>query len=584
MLESVILNCQISFARGLLIATSTSTSYMGIFDGVVRPVERMEQQYTAYQYAVDIIVENQISSNAAITIEYTSVEAGLALIKSVREESNNIKIDWEKQKSGTQTTQIIPTSRTDRNGNVHYGSREVPVADGNNTVTDLDTKISRLGRQINKLDIYISTNPTATSILANVNNLINSPDKYQKEDDVDKIAWNEFIDVLNECATLITDIYPDGTQNRAKELSDELNINSAIEDNNKRNSLRELKLSSYDNEILGKTDNVDDPKDNPSKEGLTKKFLNFFYDAIDSLNNLVVSKDIVRAEEIRSIINKKTTQNYDKLSPLLSEENRLKLDNAKKACFIENTQLMPWTSFANPELLGEVLFSFLIAALVDLFSVLIAWTLINKQKSILYYKKVGDLRANREEMLEDCLIYICLNKVQEKQESGEKFEDRSKIQNFVVSELNKIMREFFTHIKYLYLSDELNAFAYIDPDIIDSFNEDEKRLFTAMNNVALLHPCHQSEIIKIIQNDFDDFEQDGDTPSVPQDLIDSYKAKFSTDKIYYIVSKNLHVWFCENFTELLQSSMWFELQPLDNSGHDSETDSNIMISGGVADD
>jgi hypothetical protein len=64
---------------------------------------------------------------------------------------------------------------------------------------------------------------------------------------------------------------------------------------------------------------------------------------------------------------------------------------------------------------------------------------------------VGDLRPYREEMMEDCLMYICLNHLSEKR--GEDDEYRL-----------KYMRSFVKKMHYLYLWGELNAFAYFDPE------------------------------------------------------------------------------------------------------------------------
>jgi len=101
-------------------------------------------------------------------------------------------------------------------------------------------------------------------------------------------------------------------------------------------------------------------------------------------------------------------------------------------------------------------------------------------------------------------------------------------------------------------------------------NEDEKRLFYTLSNVALISPCYRSEIIETIHKDFDEFEKGTDKPKAHKPLIDSYESIFEEGKVYYLISKNLHLWICENFSELLQSTMLLDIDPQDTPPNDAD--------------
>jgi hypothetical protein len=299
---------------------------------------------------------------------------------------------------------------------------------------------------------------------------------------------------------------------------------------------------------------------------------------IGYINQIVVSKEVIVAEEIRIVLTQTIDNNYSELTPLLTEDRSERLKEAKENASIENTQIMPFTlPFNDGDVRGEAVFAFGVALIVDVLSALIAWALIRRRESSLYYKTIGEYKRSREEMLEDCLVYISLGTIQENQSNntGVKL-SKGEIENEVIEIINKTMKSFMAKIKPLYLPGELNAFGYIDD--ISGFDENEKLLFYTLNNAVLIHPCHKDEIIKVIRKDFDMHENSKDEGTVNDNkdsatgIVAGYESKFEDGNIYYLVSKNLHVWFCENFSELLQNEMLFSVKYEDDISVVSESE------------
>jgi len=570
-----------------LISTSTLTSYMGIFNGVVRPVERMELQYNAYRNTAQAIIDRKIQIESNSQLSQRAIANAFTFLKNTNNDTELLITSLRGQIVNSQTVQVVPTSWIDENGNVRYGTRTVDVADANNTNNELNTAIILIEPKVSDLTAYLDGTIQANDVFSAYNAIINNKAKLDSSTDSDVAVLTAFMDALDTSKSIYQnlsmqvngDIYDAGIISVDKIIAD-LDIYKFIADRDTRDKLYELVPQDYEILIATLSESDEKPLGSASPKNFLQSIMRFGNEAISSMNEVVVSKDTVRTEEIRNLLNKTVANNYNELNPLLSIEQSRSLTAAMNAAEIENTQLMPFmapfrssdnsteepaeeptimAANTNTGVRGEAIFSFAIAFMVDFFSVLIAWTLINKQKSILYYKRVGDLRANREEMLEDCLMYICLNSIQANQQANQDSMTRAEIQNLVVQKINEVMRDFIQLVIPVYLSDELNTFGYITEEALSELSPDGKRIFYTLSNAALIHPSHSSELMKIINAEFDEFKitADGGEQKAHEGIVKKYEGIFQSDHIYYLVSKNFHVWFCENFAELLQSSLLF---------------------------
>lgn len=65
----------------VLILTSTVTSYIGIFDGVVQPINLMREQYESYVEVVETIINQEIESTYKSNIDSNKIEKATFFIK-----------------------------------------------------------------------------------------------------------------------------------------------------------------------------------------------------------------------------------------------------------------------------------------------------------------------------------------------------------------------------------------------------------------------------------------------------------------------------------------------------------------------
>ena len=577
------------FLLVVLIITSASTSYIGIFDCVVQPVEKMKTQYTEYVYRVNDLIDRKLDQEKIAPIQQDDVEQAIKEINEVASEAQNT-ID---RKSKTAAEYIVASkserTTTDEEGHTNTSIEVTQDVDANNNRADLIEEIDLLRTLHEKLQNYLDSAPEIDSIMSAYNSLVSeTPTDDSAENNT---TIDQFYAALSTALKLSNQISYSNKE-KVEAYSNQFDRKKAIANNKALNELESLRPVSFDD---AKNPN-DDEQDSLDNDALTQeeslllksgnasddKFwmtaVRLIHDTVDKLNAFVVSEDSTRAIEIRNALNDHIEKNYSELAPKFSENEADELETAKKNAIIENPQVMPFVlPFKDQSLRGEAIFSAIVAVLIDVFSALIAFALVNKKKSILYFTKVGDLRAQKEEMIEDCLMYICLRGLQSSNQNNSKNVSRPEIKKYVVKKINCAMRDFMQKVHLIYLSDELNSFGYISGKEVEGFSEDNKNIFLTLCNAALIHPCYNTEIIKIIDADFVEAPNNGaqqNNPKANAKLIQQYDSAFSKDDIYYLVSKNLHAWYCENFSELLQNSLLFTVLEDVTSLSDDQSDLN----------
>lgn len=186
----------------LLIATSTITSYIGIFEGVVRPVEKMESQYDYYTKTVKSIIEDQNNTKYKTNIDYSLIENSLEIIRHTHDDATQAITTFTQHADGINTEKSLQGSWTDSNGLVHPYVIIEEDNEANNKILDLRSEINKLQGHVNKLSSYLNSNPSTSEILAACNNIIANPEKRTNDDDKDKKVWNSLKEALYECDIL----------------------------------------------------------------------------------------------------------------------------------------------------------------------------------------------------------------------------------------------------------------------------------------------------------------------------------------------------------------------------------------------
>lgn len=552
-----------------VVLISITTSYIGVFDCMVNPIDEIRLEYNKFVVTANKLIDNEITEKASYTIDSMDVERIFNDCRTVIDRANEVVGLIEEHNNGTDTSQLSQVAWVDDSGNNIQTVITVDDPSKRNEINDMNTLINTINSIKDKINKYISSGNSSEGVSMAIANIIkNSTDDSKDDSDYsgavdgkDYDAFNSFIEIAKElerlktivdnCYLLLTGSNIAQTDSNYEETVLNIDINSAISNSKKRGVLESLRFEDYKDVVPSNDEAL-------SEAGEEKGFLlginNFFV----KMNEVVVSDELLEAEEIRKLLTETIEKKYTELEAVLQDnEDKQLLENAKNDISLDHIQVMPFTiPFKNNgALLGQALFSLAVAIIVDVLSLLISFTLVNKPKSILYYNNIRDMRKKREEFIESCLMYICLDDLNEELKKPEE------IQRHVVETVNAVMSSLINRIHYLYVPDGLNSFGYLLFDEIPDENRYEKLLFQALNNAALLIPFHKSELAIVLKEEFD---KEGTKDSSVDTLINKYDSLFSEDKICYLVSKNLHFWFCENFSELLQNSYLFITPSEDN--------------------
>lgn len=540
----------------VLVSISVVTSYMGIYNTTVSPISEMEDTYYLYKNSAENLINYYEDSILKINISDKDVMKSYNFIVDTyfeaKSKSNELKL---LQQGYSDTTQVINVLNN-RDGSQSVDSRNITDKKGLKKIANYQSKIHKIEIYKKALKKYISGDKKLKlkNVQAAYNSIISNISNNDVLEKSQKI-YNRFQTAIRKVKKLYKILHPKSKQFTLDKYDLELtNVKSKNEIEGKKPILYEVIKNEPEASY------TDDKK--AEKAETNGRF-------IKSINTLVVPENLVRAEDTRNNIISYVKGNYKEIDEILdidkkskdNEFNTLKHDykNAyENASNIESTQVSALKSpFVNPNNLGKALFSFVVAVIVDGLSVLLAFALIQKKKSSLYYDDISKYRANREEMVEECFMYICLNNIKEKDADSTISYSESEISHRVAKEMNEIMEAFLKKVRYYYFPDEFNAFGYITEEDIGEFSYEEMRLFITFCNIAMIQAFNQKEIIELINNEFDEKDNKSNDPQANDSLLNKYRTTFGKDGIYYIVSKSLHAWVCENFAELLQNTLLF---------------------------
>lgn len=522
----------------LLIVISTLTSYMGIFNGIISPTEYMENAYTQYQTTSNSLLDDYLKSKNYEVIDKSLINEYYDQCNSLVEQANIIT---ESKDLG----ENFVTGSWQRN---KYGSYFVVNSELAIEKQKKQEEIDTITGYVKNLNDFTEKYPEE--------NVAKAYDAIIKEisilDDAtneNTIAYRAFNNFIRNYRSLYKLIYNDKKSD--EKIMKSLNAKKIVSNKEERDKLL---LSDY-SELIS----VDDSNSTITNSKNSKKTT--LKTSLERFASYLLPMTEINCEPIRKTINDTVEDNYFSLKNKLDENDNEKLTSAYSAAIIPNTQflpfILPFTAQENKsEIIGTTIFSALLAIAVDGLALMFSIALLNRRDSSLYYNNVDDFKRLREEIMEDCLMYNCLNSIDDLNEI-----DVNEVNSIIANELNDVMGGFMEKVKQCYFPTSFNSYGYICDDDLNSFNNAEKNIFISLNNISMIKPFHIDELIAVLNNDFSQVDSNNNiSEKASQTLISKYEEIFEDDKVYYMVSKSVHVWFCDNFSELLENNKIFDNQ------------------------
>ena len=307
-----------NFLLGFLLLTSAATSYIGIFDGVVRPVEKIEGQYNEYAYAVKSVIDELKDQEYNTNIDYSLINKSLDIIRHTHSDADQAIQTLTQHADGIDTDKKFPVSWKDKDGIVHQYVTTEKDNEASNQKLDLQAEIGNLEGHFNKLSTYLQSSPSVNETLAACKRIIDAPEKITNSEDKDIKVWNSLKDALYECGVLYGKLYAD-KPNEAADYYEIMKLDEAIEDAEKRKLLETLYLPEF-NEVISNNDTISSNSEKPDENteaddidisignepydeesdmqddtGFFEWVIDSSYGVINGLNGIVVSKDATRA-------------------------------------------------------------------------------------------------------------------------------------------------------------------------------------------------------------------------------------------------------------------------------------------------
>lgn len=522
---------------------STTTSFVGISNTVRSPVEDMKASYNAYRTAhndylrgqvvkADIFTEAEIREalDACAKIR-TSAEISLTAINEAMPADDSI----------TNTTASSFVSGYTDDGSPLYG-----YSTGKSTNTELEERRGRLRglyAQIEAALQNLRSDPYDLDAAA-IYSACSAPERSEAENQI----YLDFLACLNEYAALEKLIAPvngviQGTEtNAAPETTidpkyfseaklDAYHGASALQD--------DAELDEY--EAVMKADSGAVEASSPMISTATR--------ALSDLEALLVSPELSQAEIIRNTLNQAMIEKY----ALLSFDGQNALKAAFQSAQIPSSQLYPFRYLAQTsnQDWGSSLQALLLASLIDLLSLLLALTLINRRDSVLYAKNRRENARNREELLEDCYTCLCLRKLTSDQPQ-KPVRTAADIRALVAHTVEDTVLQLVRRIRVCYLPDALDSFGYLTDGDLRSCTWEAADLFQTLRLLQLIRPITKSELAALLYAAFPDVQDPGnpEISALPRQYIDGFP-----DELLYLMDNRLLMWHNEYFSQLLQANI-----------------------------
>lgn len=518
----------------IMLGISICTSYIGVFNSLIKPVDVIKEKYSNYKSTLEIIIDDEIDEKFNLSVDTTDIETVLSMMKNTNNEAINRITSLTEKANNITTDRVYEYTWVDDNGFEHKNNQIFEDIDAANEKQDILHDIENLSINSNNLNNYLDIIANNSEITEAYKNIISNPTIIDFSDNENAIIWANFKNALIESETLYKKLYPD-EENPFIPYNYLIDLKDLINNYENKKSLESLKLEDFESEVINRTEPATDKND-------LKGIKNLFDMFDDSFLSIAVSNDVINAQKYREIVNNLINENFSQVKLLINNYNNMRtLENTKNNSIVDNVQIMPFIlPIKDRTLIGEAIGAFIVAFLVDVLSCLIAFTFVKREKSVLYCTS-SDLKRNKEEVIEDSITYLCYTIL------NDKYKNNSDKIYEVMEEVRKDINNFINAITICYMPYKLNAIGYLSEKSVQEIimeNDNLKILFIAFYNASLLIPCTGYELSEVLFNDFQYSVKNNND-----------KKDFEKEQIYYLVSKNFYYWLYDSFSEYFGNSI-----------------------------
>lgn len=567
----------------IALCLSTLTSFIGISNVVHSPIQDMKQSYTAYYTAHQEYLADMVTKTDMFTLN--DVQAALDQCEAIAQRADQVLDKLDNQRPDQKSLRVeYRESKI-----LGYDPQTNTPIIGTSTTTGLQSNMNQLDKTLQALHTELKNSIAALSY-RNLSQLPKAEDilsdAIQTENPAQANgAYATFFQCLQEYATLEKEINDIETQgNQANVLAaggkitdvptiDQITLNlekfgAGLIDNYKEKDTQkqELQMKSYEEIVKGVEGDL----------ASIGQSISWLPQPLQEPLRILFPNELQYAERIRTALNEEMDNAFVRLPGEVQNNSNHKVSQTYHVNHLPSSQLYPFKylrSIKDPNW-GISLFALGLAAVIDLFSLFLSLSLIKRRDSVLYANHHKENIKNREELLEDCYTYICVQQIFAQQGQNQKTVCKTAdIYPYVAETIEKTMRDFLGKFNFAYLPRELDSFGYLGGEEVKELDFAQKNLFQTLRLIQLIHSVTPNELTSLLESDFYNLLSSGDggdtaeNGSEPQNTLPKdYLTQFPEKDIIFLADNRLLMWFNENFSSLLQTAIPNIVSPENEGG------------------
>lgn len=571
------------FLLVIALCLSTLTSFIGISNVVHSPIQDMKQSYTAYYTAHQEYLAEMVAKTDMFTLN--DVQTALGQCEAIAQRADQVLDKLENLRPNPELFyDTIPTSifrGYDPQTNAPIWTN-VNVAKANPKVHQADSELQALHKRLE--DITGKLRYRDLSQMPRAEDILNDATQTENPAQANG-AYATFFQCLKEYATLEKDVNDIETQgNQASILAaggnkadvptiDQVTLKpekfgAGLIDSYKEKDTQkqELQMKSYEEIVKGVEGNLIS----------IGQSISWLPQPLQEPLRVLFPNELQYAERIRTALNEEMDNAFVRLPGEVQNNPNHKVSQAYHVNHLPSSQLYPFKylrSIKDPNW-GISLFALGLAAVIDLFSLFLSLSLIKRRDSVLYANHHKENIKNREELLEDCYTYICVQQIFAQQGQNQKTVCKTAdIYPYVAETIEETMRGFLGKFNFAYLPRELDSFGYLGGEEVKKLDFAQKNLFQTLRLIQLIHSVTPNELTSLLESDFYNLLSSGDGGDTvengsepPNTLPKDYLTQFPRKDIIFLADNRLLMWFNENFSSLLQTAIPNIVSPENEGG------------------
>lgn len=525
----------------LVFAISITTSFVGVSNTIRSPIEDIKETYNGYRTVHNDYLETRVSQKNTFT--ENDIRTALDACVQVRSDATAALASLDAQTPGSTSNTTTSTGVTG------YAPDGTPIV-SSSTITTIDTDLELAKQQLEGLRQTINSavndlriDPAMLDASA-IDQACSADSRTVQQEN----TYQEFLSCLQEHAALeqkllalparLAAIYQTNAAVPAAAATIDSDLFSA-------DRLDEYHAAA-ENQSAAKLDEYETVIANATSASPSHAARSTVTRILSDLELLLVSPELSQAETIRTTLNQVMADQYNMLPP----DGQTALQASFQAAQLPSSQLYPFfylLQYSDPDW-GSSLLSLILAASIDLLSLILSLTLIKRRDSVLYAKNHKENVRNREEILEDCYTYLCMRQLTSGQPE-QAVRTAAEIRSFVSHTIEGTMYQFIQQVQNCYIPDSLDSFGYLTGYDVQKFNSEQRNLFQTFCLIHLIRPVTRAELVTLLKAAFPD-PDDSQKSSLPDRCVDALP-----DDLLYLVDNRLLMWHNENFSELLQANL-----------------------------